>query len=125
MLVILVVAVVSVPALVDGTAYLAGAERTVTFDPISYQTICDRYSCGTATDGILETGGAGISATWQNVVPLGRPLQVHEPVWRWGLGLALIDSDSTAVVAIVISLLIDGSAVLVLVKLVRLARNWR
>jgi hypothetical protein len=125
MLVILVVAVVSMPAVVDGTAYLAGAERTVTFDPVSYQTNCGRYSCGTVTDGILETGGAGINASWQNVVPLGRPFQVREPVWRWGLGLALIDSDKTAVIAVVLSLLIDGFAVLVLVKLVKLARNWR
>jgi hypothetical protein len=125
MLVILVVAVVSVPAAVDGTAYLAGAERTVTFDPVSYQTNCDRYSCGTITDGILETGGAGISASWQNVVPLGRPFQVREPVWRWGLGLALIDSDKTAVIAVAVSLLIEGFAVLVVVKLVKLARNWR
>jgi hypothetical protein len=125
LLLILVVAVVSVPAVVDGTAYLAGAGRTVTFDPISYQTNCDRYSCGTITDGILETGGAGVSASWQNVVPLGRPFPVREPVWRWGLGLALIDSDKTAVIAVVVSLLIEGGAVLVLVKLVRLARNWR
>lgn len=85
---------VSVPAVVDGTAFLAGAERTVTFDPISYQTNCDRYSCQTITDGILETGGAGISASWQNVVPLGKPFQVREPVWRWGLGLALIEALS-------------------------------
>jgi hypothetical protein len=125
MLLILVVAVVSVPAVVDGTAYLADAGRTVTFDPVSYQTNCDRYSCGTITDGILETGGAGVSASWQNVVPLGRPFQVREPVWRWGLGLALIDSDKTAVIAVAISLLIEGFAVLVLVSLVRLARNWR
>ncbi len=125
MLLILVVAVVSVPAVVDGTAYLAGAGRTVTFDPVSYQTNCDRYSCGTITDGILETGGAGISSSWQDVVPLGRPFQVREPVWRWGLGLALIDSDKTAVIAVVVSLLIDGFAILVLIKLVRLARNWR
>ena len=125
MLVILVVAVVSLPAVVDGVAYLAGAGRTVTFDPLSYQTNCDRYSCGTVTDGILETGSAGVSASWQNVVPLGRPFQVREPVWRWGLGLALIDSDKTAVIALVVSLLIEGFAVLVVVSLVRLARNWR
>ena len=125
MLLILVVAVVSVPAVVDGTAYLASAGRTVTFDPVSYQTNCDRYSCQTVTDGILETGGAGISASWPNVVPLGRPFQVREPVWRWGLGLALIDSDKTAVIAVVLSLLIEGFAVLVVVKLVRLTRNWR
>jgi hypothetical protein len=125
MLLILVVAVVSVPAVVDGTAYLAGAGRTVTFDPVSYQTNCDRFSCQTVTDGILETGGAGISASWPNVVPLGAPFQVREPVWRWGLGLALIDSGKTAVTAVLVSVLIDGFAVLVVVKLVKLARNWR
>jgi hypothetical protein len=59
------------------------------------------------------------------VVPLGRPFQVREPVWRWGLGLALIDSDKTAVIAVAVSLLIDGFAILVLVKLVKLASNWR
>ena len=125
MLLILVVAVVSVPAVVDGTAYLASAGRTVAFDPVSHQTNCDRYSCQTVTDGILETGGAGINASWPNVVPLGRPFEVREPVWRWGLGLALIDSDKTAVIAVVLSLLIEGFAVLVVVKLVRLTRNWR
>jgi hypothetical protein len=109
MLLILVVAVVSVPVVVDGTAYLAGAGRTVTYDPVSYQTNCDRYSCQTVTDGILETAGAGISASLPNVVPLGRPFQVREPVWRWGLGLALIDSDKTAVIAVLVSLLIEGS----------------
>jgi hypothetical protein len=124
MLLILVVAVVSVPAVVDGTAYLAGAERTVAFDPVSYQTNCDRYSCQTITDGILETGGAGMSASWQSVVPLGRPFQVREPVWRWGLGMSLIDSVKTAVIAIVVCLLIEGAAVLVMVMMVKLARNW-
>ena len=82
MLVILVVAVVSVPAVVDGTAYLAGAGRTVTFDPVSYQATCDRYSCLAVTDGILGTGGAGISASWQNVVPLGQPRVVTGPQTR-------------------------------------------
>jgi hypothetical protein len=42
-----------------------------------------------------------------------------------GLGLALIDSDKTAVIAVAVSLLIDGFAVLVLVKLAKLTRNWR
>jgi hypothetical protein len=125
MLAILIVAVVSVPAVVDGVAYLAGAERTVTFDPISHQTNCDRYSCQMVTVGILETGGAGTSATWEDVVPLGKQFQVHEPVWRWGLGLALIDSDGTAFIAIGLSLLIEGAAALVVVKMAKLALNWR
>jgi hypothetical protein len=59
------------------------------------------------------------------VVPLGRPFQVREPVWRWGLGAALIDSDGIAVGAVMVSLLIDGAGVFVLVFLVKLARNWR
>jgi hypothetical protein len=125
MLVVLVVAVVSVPAVVDGVAYLAGAGHTATFDPTSYQTTCDRVSCQTSTDGILETGGTGVEASWPDVVPLGRPFQIRAPVWRWGLGLALIDSDGTAVIAVVISLAIEAFAVLVVVAFVRLARNWR
>ena len=42
-----------------------------------------------------------------------------------GQALALINSDNTAVIAIVVSLLIEGAAVLVVVKMVRLARKWR
>jgi hypothetical protein len=125
MLLILFVAVVSVPAPVDGVAYLAGAERTVTFDPVSYQTNCDQYSCQTVTEGFMETGSADISASWPDVVPLNRPIQVREPTWRWGLGQAMIDSNGTAVIAIAVSLLIEGAAVLVLILMFRLARNWR
>jgi len=125
MVVILFVAVVSVPAVVDATAYLTGLEKTVTFDPTSHQTNCDRYSCQTVTEGTLETGGAGISTSWPNVVPLGKPFKIREPVWRWGLGLALIDSDGTAVLAIGLSLLFEGAAILVVIQMTRLALNWR
>jgi hypothetical protein len=129
MLLILLVAVVSAPAVVDGTAYLAGAEKTATFDPLSYQTSCNHfsanYSCFTSTDGILKTGGAETSATWQNVVPLGKPFQVRDPLWRWGLGLSLIDNDRIAVVAVLVSLLIEAAAVLVVIQAIRLSRNWR
>ena len=124
MLLIVVVAVVSVPGVVDGAAYLAGAGRTVTFDPVSYQTNCDRHSCQTSTDGILETGGPGVNAAWPAVVPLGTPFRIREPGWRWGLGLALIDSDRTAVIAVLISLLIEGFAVVVAIYVVMLARSW-
>jgi hypothetical protein len=124
MALILVVAVVSVPALVDGVAFLTGAEKTATFDPTSYQTTC-RYTCETGTDGTLETGGAGLSVIWPDVVPLGRPFPVREPVWRWGLGVSLFDGDGIAAIAVAICLLIEGFAVLILVRLVRLARNWR
>ena len=125
MLLILVVATVSVPAVADGVAYLADAGHTVSFDPVSYQTNCDQYSCQTSTNGILQTGGTGVGATWPDVVPLGRPFLIREPVWRWGLGLALIDSDRTAVIAVLLSLLIEGFAVLVVIRLLKLTRNWR
>jgi hypothetical protein len=125
MLLILVVAVVSVPAVGDGVAYLAGAEKTATFDPVSYQTNCDQYSCQTSTDGILRTGGLSFQAAWPNVVPLGKPFRVREPLWRWGLGAAMIDDDATAIGAILVSLLIEGAGVVVVVYLVRLTRNWR
>ena len=125
MLLILVVAVVSVPAVVDGVAYLAGAEKTVTFDPVAHVTSCAaRGGCEQDTDGILQTGGAGTEATWPGVVPVGQPFQVREPAWRWGLGEALINSRWIAVGAICIGLLIEGAAVLVIVSLTRLIRNW-
>jgi hypothetical protein len=75
---------------------------------VSYETNCDQYSCQTTTDGILETGGAGVEATWPDQVPLAKPFQVREPVWRWGLGLTLINSDGIAITAVLISLLIEG-----------------
>ncbi len=124
MLLIVAMAVISAPGLPDGAAYLAGAGPTVTFDPVSPQTTCGQHGCDTSTEGVLETGGAGTEATWPDVVPLGRPFRIREPVWRWGLGLALIDGDGTAVIAIVISLLTETAAAVVLVHLVLLARNW-
>jgi hypothetical protein len=125
MLLFLVVGVISVPAVVDGVAYLAGAENTATFDPIFHETNCDQYSCQTTTSGIMQTGSTSVQATWPDVVPLGKPFRVREPLWRWGLGQALIDSDGIAIAAVVISLLIQGTAVLIVIRLIQLARNWR
>ena len=34
--------------------------------------------------------------------------QVREPVWRWGLGEAMIGSRGIAVAAVLVSLLIEG-----------------
>jgi len=124
----LFVAIISVSAPVDGIAYLAGADKTVTFDPISHDTSCSltgaSYICSTATDGIMETGGTWVSATWPAVVPLGRQFQVRQPFWRWGLGEALINDDPVAVVAIVIGLLLESAGVLVVITAFRLVRNW-
>ena len=61
MLLILVMAVVSVAAVIDGTAcrcWKNGHPR-----PGFVPDNCDRYSCQTVTDGIPETAGFGISAS--------------------------------------------------------------
>jgi hypothetical protein len=42
-----------------------------------------------------------------------------------GLGLSLIDNDRIAVVAVLVSLLIEAAAVLVVIQAIRLSRNWR
>jgi hypothetical protein len=124
MLLIVAVAVISVPAVVDGVAYLAGAEHTVAFDPLSYQTNCTQYGCSTSTYGVMETGGSGTAASWPNVVPLGKPFQIRKPMWNAGLGEALIDSDGTAVLAAGLSLLMEAFAVFVVIRFGILARNW-
>jgi hypothetical protein len=124
----LFVAIISVSAPVDGIAYLAGADKMVTFDPISHSTSCsfsgNSYICSTSTDGIMGTGGAWVTATWPDVVPLDKPFQVRQPFWQWGLGEALINNDRIAVVAIVIGLLLEAAGVLVLITAFRLVRNW-
>lgn len=126
-LMIVAVAVVSVPAVVNGVAYLAGAEKTVTFNPVSHETVCHtRGGCETVTEGIMETGGQGTEATWPHEVPLGKPFPIRQPFWPWGLGAALIDSAAIAVVAILVSLLIQAFAVFLVVRLIiRMRRRWR
>lgn len=121
------IAVVSVPAVVNGVAYLAGAEKTVTFRPVSHETVCHtRGGCETVTEGVMETGGQGTEATWPHVVPLGKPFPIRQPLWSWGLGTVLIDSPAIAVVAILVGLLIEVGAVFIAVRLARRVRNrWR
>jgi hypothetical protein len=58
---------------------------------------------------------------WREVVPRAYvPFDCHA---RGACNLALIDSNVTAVVAVAISLLLEGFAVVVVITLVRLARN--
>lgn len=127
MLMFVAVAVVSVPAAVNGVAYLAGAEKTVTFSPVSHETVCHtRGGCETVTEGIMETGGQGTEATWPHEVPLGKPFPIRQPYWQWGLGAVLIDSAAIAVAAILVSLLMQAFAVLLAVRLIiRIRRRWR
>jgi len=112
------------PGLVNGVSYLADG-NSVTFVPQSWQTSCTyRHGCMTITDGILETGGGGMNATWPDQVPLNHPFLVREPVWKWGLGEALIDSDRLAVITICLSLLFIGFSVCAVVFFVKMVRNW-
>lgn len=115
------IGVVSLAGLVDGVAYLTGAESSSTFTPTAYGQACGRSGCHTVTNGILSDG---TSVTWSREVPLDQPFTVREPLWNWGFGSGLMDGDPIAILYIVLGLLFDGFCVLVLVHLVKLARNW-
>jgi hypothetical protein len=121
MLILLGIGVPSLPGLVNGVAYLAGAENSSTFLPLSYSQECGRGGCTTATNGVLANG---FGVTWPDQVPLGHAFDVREPLWNWGYGSALIDGDGTAIGYIIAGVLLDGFAVLVLVHLVKLVSRW-
>ncbi len=109
------------PGLVNGVAYLAGAESSSTFFPLSYGQECGRSGCSPLTNGILADGA---SVNWPGQVPLGQPFAVREPVWNWGYGSGLIDGDGTAIADIVLGVVFGALAVLVLVHLVKLVSRW-
>lgn len=121
MLILLGLAVPALPGLVNGVAYVAGAEANSVFTPVSYSQDCGRSGCSTVTDGFLANGAA---ATWPGDVRLRQAFPVHEPVWNWGYGTGLIDGDGTAIGFIVAGVLLDGFAAFVLVAVVRLVRRW-
>jgi hypothetical protein len=121
MLILLGIGVAALPGLVDGVAYVAGAESSSTFLPTSYSQDCSRSGCNTVTNGVLASGA---SVTWPDQVPLGLSFPVREPTWDWGFGTGLIDGDGTAIVFIIGGLLFDGFSVIVLVHLGKLARRW-
>jgi hypothetical protein len=113
------------PGLVNGVSYLAGG-NTTTFSPQFHTVTCGylgKGGCSTVTVGILKTGGGGVHSTWPHDVPLGRPFQVREPVWPWGVGSGLIDGDGIAVGAALISLLSVGLTVLAAIFFVNVARS--
>src|SRR3984957_16735020 len=121
MLILLGIGVASVPGLVDGVAYLAGAESSSTFLPLSYGQDCGRSGCSTVTYGVLANG---TSVTWPEQVPLGRSFAVREPLWDWGFGAQMIDDDGTAIGTIVAGVLFTITGVFILVHLFKLARRW-
>jgi hypothetical protein len=121
MAILLGIGVAALPGLVDGIAYVAGAENSSVFTPISYGQDCGRSGCTTVTNGFLSNGA---SATWPSQMPLGQSFTVREPLWDWGFGTQLIDGDGTAAGVIFAGVLFDGFSVLVLVHLFKLARRW-
>jgi len=122
MVILLGLGVAALPGLVDGVAYLAGAESTSVFRPASYGQDCGRSGCTTVTHGSLASGA---SVTWPDQVPIGQAFPVRTPLWNWGFGSQLIDGGGSATGLIVAGVLLDGFSVIVLVHVVKLARRWR
>ena len=121
MLILLCIGVASLPGLVDGVAYLAGAESSSTFLPLSYGQVCGRSGCSPVTYGVLTDGA---SVTWPDQVPLGQAFKVREPLWNWGFGAQMIDGDGTAIATIFAGVLLNLFGVLILVHVFKLARRW-
>lgn len=124
MAIIVGVGVAVLPVLLNGMAYLAGLEKTVTFVPASYGQQCGRFGCSTITNGFLQNAGH-TPVTWPGTVPLGQPFAVREPVWAWGFGSQLIHTDPGALGAMVGALFVDGCSLLVIWAAVWAVRNWR
>jgi hypothetical protein len=124
LLLILGLGIAALPGLVDGVAYLAGAENSVTFTPTSYGQSCTRGGCKTVTDGYLGAGSTGAAATWPDQVPLGRPFTVHQPVLNWGFGSQLMEGDGSAIATVIAGGLLDGFSVLVVWAAFHAVRNW-
>jgi hypothetical protein len=121
MVILLCIGVASLPGLVDGVAYLAGAENSTTFLPLSYGQVCGRGGCSTVTYGVLATGA---SVTWPDQVALGQSFTVREPLWDWGFGAQMIDGDGSAIGTIIAGLLFNIFGVFILIHLFKLGRRW-
>jgi hypothetical protein len=125
MLVLLGLGVAALPGLVDGVAYVAGAEHTAEFYPMSDRQACGRGGCKIVTDGYIGHGTAsGTPATWPAAVQLGQPFPVRRPLWDWGFGSELINGDGAAAGSIVAGVLFDGASVLILFAAYKLGRGW-
>jgi hypothetical protein len=111
------------PQEVNAWAYVVGAEKQDTFNPVSYSQCPVVYlrRCYVVTDGYLSRTGAEVN--WGSEVPLGRPFGIRDPLWDWGSGRQLIDGDGTAIPDIVADLFFDAVALLLLVVLVVLVRE--
>jgi hypothetical protein len=120
------ITVTILPAEVNSWAYVVGAERQDTFNPVSYGQACSAHTghgggCQTLTEGDLSRSGADV--TWGSQVPLGRPFSVRDPLWAWGRGRSLISGDGSAIANIIAGLFFDGMTILLLYVLVVIVRD--
>lgn len=113
----------TLPGLVDGVAYLAGAENSASFVPVSYGQSCSRSGCRTITNGYLDVPGRP-AVTWQGQVPLDSPRQVRQPLWDWAYGSELITSDFGAFGDITVGFLFEVATGFTVFVAVKLMRNW-
>jgi hypothetical protein len=111
------------PAEVNSWAYVVGAEKQDTFNPVSYGQVCvgGRGACHTVTEGYLSKSGAYV--TWGRRVPLGHPFRARDPLWAWGTGRNLVSGDGSAIPTIVAGLFFDGVALLLLYVLIVIVRE--
>ena len=116
------------PQEVNAWAYVVGAEKQDTFNPVSYSQACRGSlgrsgggGCHIVTDGYLSRTGADV--TWGTQVPLGQPFSVRDPVWAWGSGRNLTNGDGSAIPTIIAGLFFDGMALLLLYVLIVIVRE--
>jgi hypothetical protein len=119
----IVIPVLVLPLLVNAIAFLAGAEGSATFNPVSHSEQCHKESCHTVTQGYLS--GSGEQVTWPRDVPLGLPFTVRVPVWGWGLGHDPIPGSGTAIGLLIVGVIGCGLAFLFLRASVKNARRRR
>jgi len=117
------ISVFILPAEVNSWAYVVGAGKQDTFNPVSYSQVCGHRGCITVTNGYLSRSAKHV--TWGGPVPLGQPVSVRDPLWAWGTGrnLNLINGDGLAIPTIVAGLFFNGAALLLLYVLVVIVRD--
>ncbi len=122
------IAVYILPPEVNAWAYVVGAGRQDTFNPVSYTQACAGSmrtggGCHIVTEGYLSKSHEQVN--WGSQVPLGQPFSVRDPLWAWGTGrnLDTYTGDGAAIPTIVAGFFFDGVALLFLYILVVIVRD--
>lgn len=117
------IAVIWLPAEVDGAAYLMGAERQATFHAVSHSRDCGRGGCSTVTDGYLS--GSPTVVELKSDIPLGATRPGREPLWNWALGQNLISGNGDAAGMLGMGLFFDVPTAFLFYGLVTAIRDRR